>query len=63
MSSFFCASLQRYSIKFVIYSCNICRRKVSEDIISKQSPDLRPRSIENLSHSRNNTGNLPQVRR
>jgi len=38
-------------------------RKVSEDIIAKQSPDLRPRSIENLSHSRNNAGNLPQVRR
>jgi len=39
------------------------KRKVSEDIISKQSPDLRPRSIENLSHSRNNSGNPPQVRR
>jgi len=41
-------------------------RKVSQDIISKQSPDLRPRSIENLSASqgRNNAGNLPppQVR-
>jgi len=43
------------------------KRKVSQDIISKQSPDLRPRSIENLSASqgRNNAGNLPppQVRR
>eukprot|EP00092_Neocalanus_flemingeri_P011694 GFUD01012609.1.p1 GENE.GFUD01012609.1~~GFUD01012609.1.p1 ORF type:complete len:969 (+),score=243.49 GFUD01012609.1:245-3151(+) len=35
-------------------------RKVSEDIITKQSPDLRPRSIENLSVSKSNPGAPPQ---
>jgi len=35
-------------------------RKVSEDIITKQSPDLRPRSIENLSVSKSNPGAQPQ---
>merc|ERR1712106_688318 len=35
-------------------------RKVSEDIITKQSPDLRPRSIENLSVSKSNPGVQPQ---
>jgi len=43
------------------------RRKVSEDIISKQSPDLRPRSSENLSGARSGSGATPtqqsQVRR
>ena len=32
----------------------VCRRKAPEDGISKQSPDLRPRSSENLFGSRNN---------
>jgi len=32
------------------------KRKVSEDIITKQSPDLRPRSIENLSVSKAASG-------
>merc|ERR1712123_384914 len=36
------------------------KRKVSEDIITKQSPDLRPRSIENLSVSKSNPGVQPQ---
>merc|ERR1712106_1070713 len=36
------------------------KRKVSEDIITKQSPDLRPRSIENLSVSKSNPGAQPQ---
>jgi len=38
------------------------KRKVSEDIITKQSPDLRPRSIENLSVSKSNpvSGAQPQ---
>merc|ERR1712123_17882 len=36
------------------------KRKVSEDIITKQSPDLRPRSIENLSVSKSNPGAPPQ---
>jgi len=35
------------------------RRKVSEDIISKQSPDLRPRSSENLSGARSSSGATP----
>ena len=37
-----------------IDQCFVCRRKAPEDGISKQSPDLRPRSSENLSGSRNN---------
>merc|ERR1712106_810763 len=32
------------------------KRKVSEDIITKQSPDLRPRSSENLTSSKGTTG-------
>merc|ERR1711892_1087507 len=36
------------------------KRKVSEDIITKQSPDLRPRSIETLSVSKSNPGAQPQ---
>merc|ERR1719317_1074285 len=36
------------------------KRKVSEDTITKQSPDLRPRSIENLSVSKANSGAQPQ---
>jgi len=36
------------------------KRKVSEDIITKQSPDLRPRSIENLSVSKSQPGAPPQ---
>jgi len=35
-------------------------RKVSEDTITKQSPDLRPRSIENLSVSKATSGAQPQ---
>jgi len=36
------------------------KRKVSEDTITKQSPDLRPRSIENLSVSKATSGAQPQ---
>merc|ERR1719233_2516351 len=36
------------------------KRKVSEDTITKQSPDLRPRSIENLSVSKAASGAQPQ---
>jgi len=36
------------------------KRKVSEDTITKQSPDLRPRSIENLSVSKTTSGAQPQ---
>jgi len=36
------------------------KRKVSEDTITKQSPDLRPRSIENLSVSKAGSGAQPQ---
>merc|ERR1719320_1837365 len=36
------------------------KRKVSEDTITKQSPDLRPRSIENLSVNKATSGAKPQ---